>query len=283
MKKNRFYFLVLMVVTLLSLVSCKTQRELTNPLYNDITHTFEKKDSVDLQKAEALLKTEKDKLMVKEITDLSAGFSSLSSKVSVIYGGNSFSGNIRIIKDSVIWLSIGKFGFEGVRALLTKDSIKVINKLEREYFSGDYVFLRDILGFSLSYDILQSMLLGEDFQSYADTGYVLKNNENRAELYFAERRHNSNQDLFPKLNQLIEYNTDLKYIERNYFLITDSKHKMDIHYNSYLSLPNIRLVETMRVLVFTGKTSIVEINFDKQRINDALDIPFTIPQGYSRM
>lgn len=283
MKKNRFYFVVLVVLTLAALYSCKTQREITNPLYSDITQPSGKNDSKDIQKTEILSKLEKDKLMVGEINNLSAGFSSYSSKVSVAYGGNSFSGTIRIIKDSAIWISLGKFGFEGVRALLTKDSVKMINKLERQFFAGNYKFVHDMLGFTLNYDMVQSLLLGEDFQSYTDTGFVLRNSGNRAELYFAERKHKSKEDLFPKLNQLIEYNINSKYIERNYFLINDSKYKMDVHYNSYLIIPDIRLVEAMRVLVFIEKTSIVEIKFDKQRINDELDIPFAIPQSYLPM
>ncbi|RYY11186.1 MAG: DUF4292 domain-containing protein, partial [Cytophagaceae bacterium] len=49
--------------------------------------------------------------------------------------------NLRVRRDSAIWLSGSLVGIEGGRALLTADSVRVINRLKNTYFAGDYAYL----------------------------------------------------------------------------------------------------------------------------------------------
>jgi len=74
---------------------------------------------------------------------------------------NSFKANIRIKKDSLIWISITPLlGIEMARVLITEDSVKVINRLNREYFIGDYSYINKRFNVELEFGIIQSMLLG---------------------------------------------------------------------------------------------------------------------------
>ena len=50
-----------------------------------------------------------------------------------------FRGNYKIIKDSLILISIGSvLGIEGVRILFMHDSIFFVDRINKVYFSGDY-------------------------------------------------------------------------------------------------------------------------------------------------
>jgi len=80
---------------------------------------------------------------------------------------NSFKANIRIKKDSLIWISITPLlGIEMARVLITEDSVKVINRLNREYFIGDYSYVNKRFNVELEFDIIQAMLIGNavDFE-----------------------------------------------------------------------------------------------------------------------
>lgn len=52
---------------------------------------------------------------------------------------NSFSGQIRIHKDSLIWISISPaLGIEMARVLISNDSVKYMNRIDNTYFISDF-------------------------------------------------------------------------------------------------------------------------------------------------
>ncbi len=71
--------------------------------------------------------------------------------------------SLRIRRDSAIWLSGSLVGIEGVRALLTPDSVRVVMPLQREYFVGGYEYLSQLLGVPVTFQQVQAVLLGDYF------------------------------------------------------------------------------------------------------------------------
>ena len=70
--------------------------------------------------------------------------------------------NIRMKKDSIIWFSITPgFGIEAARGMVTRDSLYLMNRLEKNYYAYSFQELSQKLSLNLSYDILQSALLGD--------------------------------------------------------------------------------------------------------------------------
>lgn len=69
--------------------------------------------------------------------------------------------DIRLKKDSVIWISMRSgTGIEGVRALITADSIQVINRLEKEYYAYSFEDLSRKFKFEFDFDMMQSIIVG---------------------------------------------------------------------------------------------------------------------------
>ncbi|MBL4654861.1 MAG: DUF4292 domain-containing protein, partial [Bacteroidia bacterium] len=87
---------------------------------------------------------------------------SVKGKCSLEKGGGktTFAFNIRSKKDSVIWASFSLMGIEGARALITKDSIKVLDRLNRKVYIQDYAYLKRFLPFDANLEILQNMMVG---------------------------------------------------------------------------------------------------------------------------
>ena len=76
--------------------------------------------------------------------------------------------NIRIRQDSIIWLSISVAGFEVARAHITPDSVRVINKLQREYYGGNFSYLKERFNVDVTFAQLQALLLGNYLPPPAD-------------------------------------------------------------------------------------------------------------------
>lgn len=109
--------------------------------------------------------------LMSELLKNEVHFTTFSAKsaISVENNGtnNAFKSTIRIQKDSAIWVSITPlFGIELARVLLTRDSLKVINRINAEYFIGDYEYFYSKYDVALDFETIQSMLLGNkvDFE-----------------------------------------------------------------------------------------------------------------------
>lgn len=75
--------------------------------------------------------------------------------------GLSFTGQLRMATDSVIWCNLSKF-IEVGRAMATKDSVWVRIPLLGRNDAGDYRMVERITGVKVTFDQLQAILLGNN-------------------------------------------------------------------------------------------------------------------------
>lgn len=68
--------------------------------------------------------------------------------------------NIRVTKDSLIWFSVTGVGFEVARGIISPDSIAFMDKFHKEYYVYTYEQLSAQFKFNLTYDLLQSLIVG---------------------------------------------------------------------------------------------------------------------------
>lgn len=105
--------------------------------------------------------------IVEKANVLGYNYRYASYKFSAEYSKNgeqsSLSGLLRIERDSTIWLSLRSFNIEGVRALIQRDTIKVIDRINSVYYEEDIAALAKIVNISIGFDELQAILMNEYF------------------------------------------------------------------------------------------------------------------------
>lgn len=70
------------------------------------------------------------------------------------------SGQLRIRKDSLIWISVtGTMGVEALRAKISNDSVWLVNRLEKTYLAEPLDSLSAQLDIPLSFPLIQTLLL----------------------------------------------------------------------------------------------------------------------------
>lgn len=91
-------------------------------------------------------------------------FDYFSGKMKIDFDGEKrLSGvaNVRMKKDSVIWISLSPgLGVEVARILITHDSISVIDKFNKKYIITDFDKLSKKFSFDINYRLIESILLG---------------------------------------------------------------------------------------------------------------------------
>lgn len=146
----KFSVIALLFVAIL-FSSCKTTREITAV------------EAKPISTAKLLKKIEEnsfdyDYFTVKRI---SCQFSNNNSKTN-------FRVNLKAVKDEAIQVSISKLNIPVGRVLLTPDSVKYVNYIDRNYFTDDYSFLSDVLNIDLDFKTIQSIISNNAFSYYND-------------------------------------------------------------------------------------------------------------------
>ncbi|MCX6197639.1 MAG: DUF4292 domain-containing protein [Bacteroidetes bacterium] len=162
-----------------------------------------------------------------------------------------FLATIRIKKDSVIWLSLGLFGIEGARVVITPDSFFLINKLSNEYLARDFSYIENWLTFPVNFKMLQQILGGEKISIATKTSFAAKE-DSAVALY----------DETDKLYEKARVNNTNYTIEN--ILLKDKLLKQDLSatFTSY---------NLLREKPFSYRRNIL-INRDSQRMNLQMEI-----------
>jgi len=114
-----------------------------------------------------------------KINEIAFSYLTAKSKVSLASKSQNFDNanvNIRMKKDSVIWLSVTGVGLEIARGLITRDSIVFMDKIHRDYFVFNYEQLSKKYNFDLNFDLLQAMIIGNlPFEPQPEARFVKMN------------------------------------------------------------------------------------------------------------
>lgn len=153
----------------------------------------------------------------------------IKSKINFKSKGNTtnLTANIRIKKDSIIWLSITPgMGIEVVRAIITTDSVKVINRLDNKYDAYSISYIKETLGLELDYTTLQNLIVGDVLLPFGEADKVITTDET-----WQVKQLHSGLDVVTlisriqkKVTQAEAKNQDQKYLLTTYkdFILTDS-------------------------------------------------------------
>jgi hypothetical protein len=199
--------------------------------------------------------------------------------------------NLRMKKDSVIWISASVGGFPVAKLVFTKDTVIVLDNYKNRYFAGNYAKINDSLKTNLSFALLQSVLLGEFYPLYHDSVYT-SYQENLSVLYCTPNREQMDLALQSKTfstntktHHAIWLENDSSRVQRVYYQEPLKKVILDILYltrhDDDKKLPKVTEV---KMKGRDEKESVIRLEMNRIETPDkALETEITIPQGYVRI
>ena len=255
--------------------SCKTNKQLV-----------EKKVS---------LQHEASKLLLNNLKKNEFNYDWLSAKVnvdiSVDSSSNSFNISLRAKKDSVIWMSISPaLGIEVARVIITKDSVKFMDRIHHTYFKGDYNYIDNLLQTELDFDMLQSMMVGNSVAFYEDET-KLKSSVSKNENYVLSTIRKR------KVRRVLEKNKDLKdpaeiiFLEPIIYKISrivikdfDMNRTFDANFNDFEKQDSLLFPRKANFDIKAEKHITISLYYSRVNTNEKnMDVPFFIPQKYEQI
>jgi hypothetical protein len=212
-----------------------------------------------------------------------------SAEVGYNKNTNSFNGNLRIRKDSAIWVSISPaLGIEAMRVLITMDSVKLINRLNTTYFVGDFKYISSLLETDLDYDMIQSLLLGNDFSTYENNVFKASI-DNKQYLLSTVRRGKlkkylkNAEDTSKVLIQDIWMNPESYKINKVRVKEIKENRKLETEYSEFEKIDSMLYPTKLHFDIINDKTKI-EISIDNSRITTEgpLEFPFNVSSKYKK-
>ncbi len=222
-------------------------------------------------------------------------FETFSSKAEFTFEQNgkknSFKANVRIKKDSIVWISITPlFGIELGRIAITHDTVKVINRLEKEFFIGDESYIKKRFNIDMDFDLLQAMLLGNSMGFEPDEKvkfaidkeqYYLGNLRMRKVRKADEKPHKIEKESEEFLSLWLDQNS-FKIRE---FLISDitADRFLKGAFSNYEDVEGQLLPKNLHFELQTDKPAVFDIDYSRVYLNKSLNFAFTISSKYEQV
>jgi hypothetical protein len=275
------FLLLLLVISTLAFDSCKGKKNQKTP------------DGIDsLTTGNCKIDRHLPRQLISDMRKSEFNFTWFSGKLDCEASDDStkvnFDVTVRIRKDSVIWMMINEptLGIQVARVLITKDSVKFIQKLPKEQcFKGDFVILSNLLQNEVDYDMIQSLLIGNS-ASFYEEDEKLNSSINKAECNYilsTIRKRKLNKVLSnpqtPPPDPLQTITLDPVSFKIMKILFIDAQNRTFTANYSEFS-PEDSLMFPHKALFFARgaqKSARLDVTYKKIKLNQPLEFPFNFP------
>lgn len=204
-------------------------------------------------------------------------FNTFSAKIKVDFEGadgkkNDFNAVVRLQKDSAMWVSINALlGIEAFRVLITPDSVKVLNKLDKVVQLRSVSYLKEITKIPFTFSELQDLIVGNAV--YFDSS-------------IASYRKEANVISLLNVGHLFSH---LLTVNASDYVIQYSKlddvnpvrgRSANITYGDY-EIKSGKPFSTFRKITVSEKSKLdIEMKYKQYEFNVPLNFPFNVPKNY---
>lgn len=268
--------LLLLLIATFTLSSCKSRKKIT------------------LNNGRCILDFKNARTLSSNLKSTQFRFDRINAKMSVDAeidsSSSSFTVSMRMRKDSVIWMTISKLGIEGARLLITKDSVKFFKRPlgddHGKYFVGDYSYLSKLANTELDFEILQSLLVGNNVEFY-DEDEKLKPGIDNCQYILGTTRKK-------KMRKVVEKGKELKEPAQSIYMLPETfkisrilfyefnpDRSFDALYSAYEKVDSTQLFPMkMNYTIKAQKSVKIDIAYNKVVLNEEQTFPFKIPENY---
>lgn len=252
LRKSHFLVFLLLIVS-----ACKTQQSVTeNQAKKELT----------------------TKQLIQKHYTVQKHFKTLNIRASAKYSdtkqSHSFSTDIRIQKDTLIWINAKLLGFPVAKALITPTQVSYYEKINGTYFEGNYDLLSNWLGTDLDFQKVQNLFIGEALDDLTKNQYITSIADGLYKLTEKKKTVTQKEFYFEAANYLIK---------KELIAQPNENRSLELNYPSFtkqneMYLPNEIIIEAKQ-----KKEVKIEIQYKSITFDESLNTSFSIPNGYQKI
>lgn len=204
-------------------------------------------------------------------------FQTFSAKVGVDYrdaGGKRYdlNANMRMVRDSAVWISVNAIlGIEAMRMLITKDSVKLLDKQQKVYTARRIDYLQEVTALPLDLRTVQDLLIGNAV--FVDSNVVAFSYSGTSITMTTLGRW------FKTLLTLGSNDWLIQRIKLDDADITHSR-TAELGYSDYEARNGIRFATKRSINVVEKKKLDIALDFKQYSFNEEVSFPFSVPRNF---
>ncbi|MEI3801846.1 protein of unknown function [Chitinophaga ginsengisegetis] len=220
--------------------------------------------------------------MLKGIHANHIEFNTFSGKMKLAFetdkkSHNNLNATFRIKKDSIIWISVSApIVDEVIRAVITPDSLKMYNRLDKQLFLRRMSDAEELLNIPFDFNTLQDMLIGNPVYLTDSVYQVVKT---PAIISFSCDH--------AKFISLFNVFADDYGLQQSKVMDKDStgaaKRSCELTYGDYTKVAGRKFPTTRRIYIEEKNVTKVALDFTRYDFDVPLTFPFSMPASYKRM
>ncbi len=264
MKKNILIKTVYTLLLIIALTGCKTKKVIVEtPVVPMIPSVQVAPDNAKRNK-------------LKSIMESGIVFNTLAVKSKAVLSINDKSNdvnmNFRIKNNEVIWVSVTALaGLEVARALITPDSVKILNRIDNVYIKKPFSYIYEFTNEKINFRTLQSILVGNTISEFITDSTELNMENDEAKLI----------SIMGRLTYNLRVNSQNKVI---YVNLNDetAKQELSANYSDFIMV-NQQQIPYAIVMDSKVKTKklLLDLRFLKVDLDGPLELPFRVPERFS--
>ncbi|MDF2431569.1 MAG: hypothetical protein JWP44_1200 [Mucilaginibacter sp.] len=194
------------------------------------------------------------------------------TKLDINGDSNDVTLNIRIKRDQKIWVSITAIaGIEVARALITPDSIMLINRLQSLYVKQPFSYINKFAGNEVNYKTLESLLVGNAIPELLNENADLLTDTNNTTLT------GNLQNVVYKVILGADMKVDQTNLDNQ-----SAAQSLQVINHSFIQQSNKVVPSQIDISsIVKDKKILVNLRYTKVDFDQALEYPFNIPSRYT--
>jgi len=167
-----------------------------------------------------------------------------------------------------VWLN-GSIIVPLARVLVTPEQVQFYEKIKRQYASLNYKKLEELLGVKVAYTMLENILTAKPVVARALKRSKLSHNNNTYVFSYSRKG----------MSLQFVYDASFRLVEQR---LVSNETTISVVYDTYQKINTQWIPKTLRMTLYDkkGETSLT-LNAKQTELNEALKMPFKIPEGYT--
>jgi len=258
--KTAGYIKIFSICYLLLLFGCKAKKQLVV-----------KKVVIDTAAKTVDIKTLKLNAIKSAQTTFNTFSGKARTKLDINGDSNDVTLNIRIKSDQKIWISITAIaGIEVARALITPDSVLLINRLQNVYIKKTFSYIKAFAGEQANFKSLESLIIGNALPELVNEKSDIRLENGSTVLSGA----------LPNIDFKVIFGDDLRANQTN-LNNQIAGQTLQVVNSAFIRAGNkVMPSEIDMSSIVKDKKILVNLHYVKDEFDQPLDFPFSIPPRY---
>jgi len=209
---------------------------------------------------------------------LSVDFKDTSTNIS-------FKTSLKIVTDSAVNAIITYAKIPIVTAMITTDSIIVVNKRDKCFERETLSYIKEKFGIDFTYQNIEELFLGRPLDYNVDQKYFNVHDPYNYRISSHKKRERKRLDRKPKEDIIINYilSKDAKNLSKTTIMSPSDSTEIVVEYNSRKLVKNINVPYEVVIKITTPRNVMyIKLEYEKVEVDEPQELLIIIPEKYEK-